>query len=575
MEHITGIGVSSGISTGRAVLINSEEPEIRHEKVQIPEKEWERMGEALKECSRQLKEIYEQTLQNIGEGEAEIFDAHLSILQDEEFIGPIKELILNEGQNAEWAVEEVRDKFIEIFEMMDNSYMQQRSTDIRDVARRLLRILQGIRKTEFSGEKAIIVAHDLTPSDTAQLEKDKVLGFIIEVGGVTSHSAIIARSLGIPAVVGVKDILEKIKTGDQLIIDGDRGDIYLNPEQQIIEKYQQKQEAYLQGQEQYQQLKGTWSTTKDGQRVKLAANIGLLAEVDRALENDAEGIGLFRTEFLYMGRSDFPTEDEQFAVYQAAAQKMEGRPVIIRTLDIGGDKDLPYFKFPQESNPFLGFRAIRFCLERTDLFKTQLRAIIRASNYGNIKIMFPMISTVTELLAARSLLDEAKDELQAEGIPFAEDLEVGMMMETPAAAVISDKFAKLVDFFSIGTNDLIQYTTVVDRMNSKVAKLYSPFNPSVLRLIKQIIENAHKNNIWVGICGEAASIPALIPYFVALGVDELSMSSGSILKTKWIIQQLIIEDMEKLIEKVDELDSPKEIKELLEGNFTSKASYCE
>ncbi|MTI60375.1 MAG: phosphoenolpyruvate--protein phosphotransferase [Firmicutes bacterium] len=575
MQYFKGIGVSAGISIAKATVFSINEVQVEHKRLQNPEREWARMENALKECSRQLKEIYQQTLQNIGKNEAEIFDAHISILEDEEFTTSIKRLIIHEQKNAEWAIEEVRDKYIEIFKMMDNSYMQQRVADINDVSQRLLCILKGINKKKITDKKAVIVAHDLTPSDTAQLNKDEVLGFIIEVGGETSHSAIIACSLGIPAVAGVKNILEKIKTDDQLIIDGGRGDIYLNPEQQIIEKYQQKQKAYLLEQQEYQKLKGKLSITRDGYRVKIAGNIGLLTDVDSILENDAEGIGLFRTEFLYMERSDFPTEGEQFAVYQAAAQKMKGRPVIIRTLDIGGDKALPYFKLPQESNPFLGFRAIRFCLERTDLFKTQLRAILRASNYGNIKIMFPMISTVKELFSARFLLDEARDELQAEGIPFAEDLEVGMMMETPAAAVISDKFAKLVDFFSIGTNDLIQYTTVVDRMNSKVAKLYSPFNPSVLRLIKQIIENAHKNNIWVGICGEAASIPALIPYFVALGVDELSMSSGSILKTKWIIQQLIIEDMEKLIEKVDELDSPKEIKELLEGNFTSKASYCE
>lgn len=567
MLYLKGIGVSAGISLGQVDIIIDTKIEIEHRKIQGPEKEWQRMENARAKGCEQLQEIYQHTLNNMGKDEAEIFDAHLSIMQDEEFFGPIKELIINEKKNAEWAVEQVRDMFIKTFEMMDNSYMQQRVSDINDVANRLLRILSGIDNKKITPGKSIIVAHDLTPSDTAQLDKEKVLGFIMEVGGVTSHSAIIARSLGIPAVVGVKGILKKINSNDQLIIDGDKGDIYLNPDREIIDKYREKREAHLRKQQKYQQIKGKSSISRDGHRIKLAANIGLLADLDQVLENDAEGIGLFRTEFLYMGRSDFPTEEEQFAAYRTAAKKMQGRPVIIRTLDIGGDKDLPYFNLPQESNPFLGFRAIRICLERTDLFKTQLRAILRASIYGNVKIMFPMITTVPELHTARSLLKEAEDELKAEGIPFAEDLEVGMMMETPAAAVIAEKFAKLVNFFSIGTNDLIQYTTAVDRMNAKVANLYSPFNPSVLQLIKQIIEKAHHENIWVGICGEAASIPALIPYFAALGIDELSMSSGSILKTKWIIQRLVIGDMKILISKLERQDSPVKIRELLKNNL--------
>jgi len=567
MQHFKGIGVSSGISIGKAEVIFSEEIEVQHGEIQDFKKEWQRLEITREEACKQIEEIYQQTLDNIGEEEAEIFDAHLSIMKDEEFFGPVKNLIKEENKNAEWAIEEVRDMFITMFQGLENTYMQQRVADIEDVSSRLLRILSGDNNCKLSSDKSIILSSDLTPSDTAQLDKEKVLGFIVETGGKTSHSAIIARSLGIPAIVGVKGILATVKNDDNLILDGDSGDIYINPNQQTIAEYQVKKERYMLNQKRYQQLKGEKSISKDGYIVKLAANIGLLEDLDSVLENDAEGIGLFRTEFLYMGRNNFPTEEEQFSVYQAAAKRMQGQPVIIRTLDIGGDKDLPYFEFPRENNPFLGFRAIRLCLERTDLFKTQLRAILRASNYGNIKIMFPMISTVPELVSARSILNESKEELKIAGIPYAEDIEVGMMMETPAAAIIAAKFAKLVDFFSIGTNDLIQYTTAVDRMNAKVANLYSPYNPSVLKLVKQIIEDGHQEGIWVGICGEAARIPALIPYFLALGIDELSMTAGSILETKWILQQLELDKMKGLIIKVDEKDSAIDIKNLLEKNL--------
>ncbi len=567
MQHIKGIGVSSGVSIGKAEVILPEEIAVEHKKIQDPEREWQRLQIAREEACRQIKEIYEQTLEKIGEEEAEIFDAHLSMMQDKEFFDPVENLIKEEKRNAEWAVEEVRDRFIGMFQEMDNTYMQQRALDIKDISCRLLRILSGEDSDELSSDRSIIVSADLTPSDTAQLDKEKVLGFIMETGGKTSHSAIIARTLGIPAVVGVKGILDRVKDDDQLILDGDSGEIYVNPDQQMVKRYQQKRELYLQSQQKYQQVKDGKPITRDGYYITLAANIGLIEDLDNVMENDAEGIGLFRTEFLYMGRSDFPTEEEQFTAYKTVAEKMQGKPVIIRTLDIGGDKDLPYFEFPRENNPFLGLRAIRLCLDRIKLFKTQLRAILRASSCGNIKIMFPMIATVPELLQARALLDEAREELQTAGIPYDEDIEVGMMMETPAAAVIAAKFAKLVDFFSIGTNDLIQYTTAVDRMNAKVASLYSPFNPSVLRLVKQIIEAAHQEGICVSICGEAARIPALVPYFAALGIDELSMTSGSILEIKWILQQLELDKMKELIPEVEEKDSAVEIRDLLEKNL--------
>ncbi len=567
MQHLQGIGVSAGIASSKAELIKPSLIEVEKKQVEDTAAEWQRVEAAKKTSIEQLEEIYQHTLNNIGKKEAEIFAAHLMIMQDEEFFGPIKQLIENNKCNAEWALKEVGERFIKMFADMDNLYMQERAADIKDVVQRLLRILSGTEKSKLGTEKSIIVAHDLTPSETARFNKKDVLGLIMEVGGKTSHSAIIARSLGIPAVVGVKGILEKINKNDELIIDGSKGEIYLNPDQVTLAKYQELKNDFLQEQEKYMKIKGSSAITKDGHKFELAGNIGLPSEVEMVLENEGEGIGLFRTEFLYMERNSFPTEEEQFKAYQLVAKKMQGKPVIIRTLDIGGDKDLSYFDFPEESNPFLGFRAIRLSLERTDLFKTQLRAILRASNYGHIKIMFPMISTVQELRGAKSFVNDAKEELQTEGIPFAEDIEIGMMMETPAAAVMSDEFAKLVDFFSIGTNDLIQYTIAVDRMNARVANLYSPFNPAVLRLIKEITENAHQEGIWVGICGEAARIPALIPYYVGLGVDELSMSAGSILESKWIIQQLDTSKLVNMMRDIENMDNTAEIKSFLEASL--------
>lgn len=568
MDFLKGVGVSPGIAIGRVFLKEDIAIEIKNETIQNPEEEIKRFKDAIEKSKQQLQELYEYALKKVGKHEAQVFAAHTMILEDEELIEKVNEKIRTEFKNVEWALKEASDEYISIFEAMDNEYLKERALDIRDVTLRMLRNLLGIEDNSLVllKEPVIIVAKDLTPSDTAQMDKDKVLGFITEEGGKTSHSAIIARSLEIPAVAGLDSITLQVKHGDTIAFDGTEGKVYINPDEKTIELFKEKKERFEQRIQLFAKLKNSEAITKDNVRLEVACNIGKPADVDRVIEKNADGIGLFRSEFLYMNRNDFPSEEEQFNAYKTVAQRMKEKPVVIRTFDIGGDKELSYLDFPKEMNPFLGCRAIRFCLGRIDLFKTQLRAILRASVFGNIKIMFPMISVFDELVHAKQILEEVKESLRNEGIAFNENMEVGMMIETPSAALLADIFAKHVDFFSIGTNDLIQYTLAVDRLNPHVSHLYSPYNPSVLRSIKNIIDAAHRENIWVGMCGEAASDPKLVPVLIGMGLDEFSMNPASVLEVKWMIRQHSREEMKAVAEQVLKFATADEIERFLESN---------
>ncbi|WAM32647.1 phosphoenolpyruvate--protein phosphotransferase [Caldicellulosiruptor naganoensis] len=531
---ITGIPVSEGIGIGKAVIVKKEYS-IKRCSVDNIDKEIERFLDAIDKAKKEILEIKKHAEQNLGPDKAMIFDAHLLILDDPEFVKMVKEKI-QQGTNAEWAVDESAKFYESLLLSLDDEYMRERANDIKDVSKRLIRILSGESDSEAGlknlAEGSIIVAEDLTPSETAQMDKTKVTGFVTQQGGKTSHTAIIARTYEIPAIVGVKGALEKIKDGDVVIVDGYQGMVLINPDKQTLEEYEKRIKEEKQKKEELKRFVATEVKTKDGKKIKVYANIALPDEAEIAIKNGAEGIGLFRTEFLFMNRSSPPSEDEQFAAYKAVLEKMEGKPVIIRTLDVGGDKNIPYLNIENELNPFLGYRAIRLCLGYKELFKTQLRALLRASIYGNLKIMFPMITTAGELKEAKSILQEAKEELKKQGIEFSEKIEIGIMIETPAAALVSDILADEVDFFSIGTNDLIQYTLAIDRTNEKVSYLYDPLNTAVLRLIKMIVENAHKKGKEVGVCGEIASDENIVPILIGLGVDELSVNPAKVLSVK-------------------------------------------
>lgn len=561
-----GIGASPGIAIGKVIVKKDPKIELEEKKIKDVQAEIQKLKDNLIKSQNEIKIIYEKTKKNIGEEEAKVFAAHMMILEDPEMCGQIEAKIEEDQVNAEWAVKEVAEMFIEMFKSMDNEYMRERAADIKDVTGRVIRNLLGVKITDLSNleEEAIVVAEDLTPSDTAQMDKVKVLGFVTKIGGRTAHSAIMARTLGIPAVVGVGQEFESIKSGDNLVFDGKEGIVFVNPEEEVLNKFREKKKEFEELTEKLKTFIGKESKTKDGIKVELSANIGTPNDVDSILKNDGEGIGLYRTEFLYMDKERFPTEEEQFEAYKIVAQRMEGKPVVIRTLDIGGDKDLPYMDFPQEMNPFLGYRAIRLCLDRKDIFKTQLRALLRASAYGNIKIMFPMISSIEELRQAKKVLEEVRIELRKEEVCFNEGMEVGMMVEVPAVAIMSDVFAKEVDFFSIGTNDLIQYTTAVDRGNKDIAHLYNQFHPALLRLIKIVIDNGHREGIWVGMCGEVAGDPKMIPLLIGMGLDEFSMSPASILKARWIISGISKQAMEEKAQKIIKFATAEEVKRELE-----------
>jgi len=562
---IKGIAASSGIAIAKAYRLVEPDLSFKKTTVDNPEIEVSRLQDAVKVSLEELEAIKNHAEKNLGADKAAIFDAHILVLNDPEMMGQIEDKIKNEKINAEAALKEVSDMFVQIFDSMDNEYMRERAADIRDVTKRVLAHLLNVTipSPSLINEEVIVVAEDLTPSDTAQLNRDYVKGFTTDIGGRTSHSAIMARSLEIPAVVGTKVATTEISNGDLLILDGLSGEVHINPTEALLEEYRKKQADYAKQLEEWAKLVNEPSITKDGVQVELVANIGTPADVEGALQNGAEGVGLFRTEFLYMGRDELPSEEDQFEAYKAVLEGMKGKPVVVRTLDIGGDKELSYLKLPEEMNPFLGFRAIRLCLDRTDIFRTQLRALLRASVYGNLKVMFPMIATLDEFRKAKALFLEEKEKLEKEGIPVSDSIELGIMVEIPSTAVLADQFAKEVDFFSIGTNDLIQYTMAADRMNERVSYLYQPYNPSILRLVKMVIDASHKEGKWTGMCGEMAGDETAIPLLLGMGLDEFSMSATSILKARSLIRKLSKADMEKLAEEALQKSTVDEVIELV------------
>jgi phosphoenolpyruvate-protein phosphotransferase len=507
--------------------------------------------------------LKEKVQQELDESKAQIFEAHRMMLEDPEFTGAIREAIQAGSVNAAYAVKEVSDTYIALFEQMEDEYMRERAADIRDVGSRLANNILGVSSGNLASidRPVIIVAHDLTPSDTAMMNKEHVLGFTTDVGGRTSHTAIMARSLGIPAVLGLGDISVKIQDGDALIIDGLEGKVLVNPDPGQQAEYEKKIREYRQRREKLQEAAALPAVTLDGKRIEVSCNIGTPEDVQGALENGGDGVGLFRTEFLYMNSNALPTEEEQYEQYRKAAALLQGKPLIIRTLDIGGDKKLPYLPIPEEMNPFLGWRAIRICLERKDIFKTQLRAILRAGAEGNVLVMFPMISGVGEVREAKQVLEEAKAELRQENISFDEAIKVGIMVEIPSAAVTADLIAKEVDFFSVGTNDLCQYTLAVDRMNPKVAGLYQPLHPGILRLIKNVIDASHRHGKFTGMCGEMAGTEEACAILLGLGLDEFSMSAGAIPGIKNIVRNITLEQAEEIAAHALELDTPEEVLE--------------
>lgn len=568
-KEIQGIAASSGIAIAKAFRL--ENPELTVEKKSVTEVEAEvaRLEAALEKSKSELEIIREHARKELGDDKAEIFEAHLLVLSDPELINPIKDKITNENVNAEHALDEVAAMFINMFESMDNEYMKERAADIRDVTKRVLAHLLGVNVSNPSliSEEVVIIAEDLTPSDTAQLNRKFVKGFTTDIGGRTSHSAIMARSMEIPAVVGTKTVMEDIQNGVLVIVDGLDGEVIVDPSEETVKAYEKKAAEYAEQKAEWAKLVNEKTVSADDHHVELAANIGTPEDVKGVLENGGEGVGLYRTEFLYMGREDLPTEEEQFTSYKTVLERMEGKPVVVRTLDIGGDKELPYLNLPKEMNPFLGFRAIRLCLEMQDMFRTQLRALLRASVYGNLKIMFPMIATVDEFRQAKAILLEEKAKLQQEGVQVSEDIEVGMMVEIPSSAVIADLFAKEVDFFSIGTNDLIQYTLAADRMNERVSYLYQPYNPAILRLVNMVIKAAHKEGKWVGMCGEMAGDEIAIPILLGLGLDEFSMSATSILKARSQMRQLSKADIEPHLDTILSMSSTEEVIEFVKSTF--------
>ncbi|MBY0754699.1 phosphoenolpyruvate--protein phosphotransferase [Clostridium sardiniense] len=532
-----GIAASKGYAIGKVFLQEHEEIIITDEKVTDVTLEKEKLQKALDASRDQLEKIKAKAAVEMGEEKAAVFEAHITLLDDPEFTGTMAMEIENNQLNAMKAVENVTNTFVMIFESMEDAYMRERAADIKDVSKRIIANLSGRGGDAFAITEGntIVVAEDLTPSDTAQLDRSKVVAFLTNIGGRTSHSAIMARTLEIPAIVGLGDITTSVKTGDKVIVDGIEGIAIINPDEATIKEYEAKRETFLAEQEELKKLIEVKTVTKSGKRIEVCGNIGKAEDVDGVIANGGDGVGLFRTEFLYMDRDNAPTEDEQFEAYKYVLENMNGNQVVIRTLDIGGDKTLPYLPLPEEMNPFLGYRAIRLCLDRKEIFKVQLRALLRASVYGNLAVMFPMISGIQEFRSAKEVVEECKAELRAEGKEYSDTTQWGIMVEIPAAAVMADELAKEVDFFSIGTNDLIQYTLAADRMSEKVSYLYNPMHPAVLRLIKMTIDGAHKHGKWVGMCGEMAGDEAAIPTLVEYGLDEFSMSASSILTAKKII----------------------------------------
>ncbi|RNG39146.1 phosphoenolpyruvate--protein phosphotransferase [Staphylococcus aureus] len=563
---IKGIAASDGVAIAKAYLLV--EPDLtfdKNEKVTDVEGEVAKFNSAIEASKVELTKIRNNAEVQLGADKAAIFDAHLLVLDDPELIQPIQDKIKNENANAATALTDVTTQFVTIFESMDNEYMKERAADIRDVSKRVLSHILGVELPNPSmiDESVVIVGNDLTPSDTAQLNKEFVQGFATNIGGRTSHSAIMSRSLEIPAIVGTKSITQEVKQGDMIIVDGLNGDVIVNPTEDELIAYQDKRECYFADKKELQKLRDADTVTVDGVHAELAANIGTPNDLPGVIENGAQGIGLYRTEFLYMGRDQMPTEEEQFEAYKEVLEAMDGKRVVVRTLDIGGDKELSYLNLPEEMNPFLGYRAIRLCLAQQDIFRPQLRALLRVSVYGKLNIMFPMVATINEFREAKAILLEEKENLKNEGHDISDDIELGIMVEIPATAALADVFAKEVDFFSIGTNDLIQYTLAADRMSERVSYLYQPYNPSILRLVKQVIEASHKEGKWTGMCGEMAGDETAIPLLLGLGLDEFSMSATSILKARRQINGLSKNEMTELANRAVDCATQEEVIELV------------
>ena len=571
---LKGTNVSSGICIGKAVIVEEKELVIRREAVADAAAEVERFKGALDTTLKKTEELAADLATRVGEKEAEIMQGHMMLLMDPMLTGEIETAITGESICAEYAIEQVCTTYADMFASMDDELMQQRATDMRDIKERMQRELLGLESVDIAALPAgtILVAKDLTPSMTAGIRPENVAGIVTELGGKTSHSAILARALEIPAVVAVPDLMSQVENGHVIVLDGSEGIVYVDPDQAVVDEFAAKREKFLKEKKELEQYIGKPTVTKDGVHIELVANIGKPQDLEKVLQYDGEGVGLFRTEFLFMDRTAMPTEEEQFEAYKAVAEGLKGKPVIIRTLDIGGDKEIPYMGLTRDENPFLGYRAIRFCLDRKDdVYRPQLRALLRASAYGNIKIMVPMVTCIEELREAKALIEEIKKELDEKNIPYKKDIEVGIMVETAAASLMADVFAKEAAFFSIGTNDLTQYTMSVDRGNDKVSYLYSTFNPAVLRSIKRIITCGREAGIMVGMCGEAASDPLMIPLLLAFGLNEFSMSASAILFSRKLITGYSVEELQAVADKAMSFATAAEVEAYMKAFAAGQA----
>ena len=560
-----GIAGSEGIGIGKVVIIEDHDITIETKHVPETDSEIARLQEAIEKFVEITNKMADKMDETVGKKDADILRGHIQMLQDPMIEEQISSLIVAEKITAEMAVDQVLEQTAEMFSQIPDELLQQRATDFRDIKARMIKLLMGIEDVDISQVPAgtVLVAKDLTPSMTAGIKPENIEGILTEMGGKTSHSAILARAMEIPAVLSIEGICDIVKNGDTVVLDGTSGEALVNPEEDVVKEFEDKREQFAKDKALLKAYAGKPSVTKDGTKVELVCNIGKPEDAKKAVECDGEGIGLFRTEFLFMDRDSIPTEDEQFEAYKAVAETMKGKPVIIRTLDIGGDKDVPYLGLEKEENPFLGFRAIRFCLQRQDIYKTQLKALVKASAYGKIKIMVPLVTGVGELRQVKTMVADIMKEFDEKDVPYNKNIEIGVMMETPAACMMADALAKEAAFFSIGTNDLTGYTMAVDRGNAKVAYLYSTYNPAVLRAIKRIIECGRKEGIMVGMCGEAAADPKLIPLLLALGLDEFSVSATSVLKTRKIISDCDVGACKELAEKVMQCITEEEVLKLL------------
>ena len=550
MQSYQGKSVYKGIAMGPVVVLKKNDYQVKRTRIEDPEAEIKRVDEALEKSKEQLQKLYDKAVQEVGEASAAIFEVHQMMLEDDDYLEAIQNTIRTEQINAEYAVAATGDNFAEMFASMDDDYMKARSADIKDISERLVRNLSGQDDADLSSiEPSIIVADDLSPSETVQMDKDKILAFVTVHGSTNSHTAILARMMNIPALIGVDMNLEEIHTGMEAVVDGFQGTVIFEPDETVKAQTTEKMAEEAEKLRLLQELKGKENVTLDGHKINIYANIGSVGDIGYVMENDAGGIGLFRSEFLYLGRNDFPTEEEQFQAYKQAVQMMAGKKVIIRTLDIGADKQIDYFNLPHEENPAMGYRAIRICLKQQDIFRTQLRALLRASAFGNIAIMFPMIVALEEVLQIKEIVKSVMAELDASGIPYNKEIQLGIMIETPAAAMISDDLAKEVDFFSVGTNDLTQYTTAVDRQNANLEGFYYPHHKGLLRLIKMAADNAHKNGIWIGICGELGADMEMTEAFLAMGIDELSVSPACVLPLRKKIRETSVKERQEEILK--------------------------